>query len=39
MSYREAMNVRRKTVFGESYEPDSEESGEEKVRVQYLSQR
>jgi cAMP-dependent protein kinase regulator len=31
LSYREAMNVRRKTVFGESYEPDSEESGEEKV--------
>ena len=34
MSYREAMNVRRKTVFGESYEPDNEESGEEKVRVE-----
>jgi cAMP-dependent protein kinase regulator len=31
LSYREAMTSRRKSVFGESYEPDDQELGEEKV--------
>ena len=31
LSYREAMNSRRKSVFGESYEPDDEELGPEKA--------
>lgn len=31
-SYLEGMNLRRKSVFGESYEPDSQESSEERVR-------
>lgn len=36
-SYRDAMNSRRKSVFGESYEPDDEESVEDKVRLWQLS--
>ena len=32
-SYREAMNSRRKSVFGESYEPDEDDSEVEKVSI------
>jgi cAMP-dependent protein kinase regulator len=39
LSYREAMTSRRKSVFGESYEPDDEELPEKVVHPKSDSQR